>query len=50
MKKLSRIYCFFKGHDFLLEAKHDNGRSKFKDYVCMRCKKEHHNQYDYLTY
>jgi hypothetical protein len=44
---LSKFYCFFHGHDFLLVYSEDNGRSQFKQYKCTRCSQEEEYQYDY---
>ncbi len=47
MKIITKIYCWLKGHDWIVEGIIDNGRSKFGGYRCIRCNREHQWQYDY---
>ena len=49
MKILSKIHCWLFGHDFIQESRIDNGSSQYGNYMCIRCGKEHHWQYDYMT-
>lgn len=47
MKIISKIYCWLFKHDFIQEARLDNGRSAYGRYKCIRCGKEYAWQYDY---
>ncbi len=47
MKKIEKLWCFLRGHDFVKTSHIDNGRSQFGEYECVRCGKTHSWQYDY---
>jgi len=46
---MKRLLCFIFGHKFIFIDGHDNGRSKFKDFMCQRCGDLHQSQYDYVV-
>jgi transcription elongation factor Elf1 len=50
MHQLSKLYCWFIGHEMVKECEVDNGLSKHGSFRCMRCGKHHEWQYDYQIF
>jgi len=46
---MRHLLCYLFGHKYILLDGHDNGRSKFKDFLCQRCEHLYQSQYDYVV-
>lgn len=49
-KRLTKFWCWLRGHDIVETYTRDNGRSFMREHTCLRCGMRHDSQYDYSGY